>query len=527
MKKHFINITFITLTALCITSCKKSFDDLNNNPNKPTSVPASLLLNGVLNDIYEAPYTMNERWCQYFLCNYDYYGNNRYDFGAGDNYYSTLKNVEKMQEEALSVGQPAVNPYSTLSKFFKAYLYSKMSLEMGDLPLSEAEQGINSLTPGYDDQKSIFLKCFAWLDSANNELASLISSATTVSGDIYFNNDLSKWQKLVNTYRLRLLMDMSDKADDAGLDIKSQFAEIINNSTKYPVMESADDNFQYTFTHPTNDYPMNPDNYGFDGLRYNMSATYLGLLTSLKDPRTFVVSEPATAKVNAGVSPTSFDAYVGADPGEDQGIMFNKAGSGVYSQINRYHFYQTYTAEPSIQVGFPELCFVMAEAINRGWVTSGKLGNAEAYYKAGILASMAFYKIPLSGPITTYVYVSGSPGGADIKYNTYTVNVNFDTYYAQSPVKYAGDNSTGLTQILQQKYLALFRHSGLESYYTWRRTGVPTFTTGPGTGNSGRIPFRFQYPGSEQTANTENYKAALDAQYSGNDDINAKMWLLK
>ena len=130
MKKIIIHITLVAFTALLITGCKKSFDDLNSNPNKPTSAPASLLFNGVLNDIYEAPYSMKERWCQYFCCNYDYYGNNRYDFGSGDDYYSTLKNVEKMQEEAIKAGQPEMNPYSTLAKFFKAYLYSKMSFEI-------------------------------------------------------------------------------------------------------------------------------------------------------------------------------------------------------------------------------------------------------------------------------------------------------------------------------------------------------------------------------------------------------------
>lgn len=84
--------------------------------------------------------------------------------------------------------------------------------------------------------------------------------------------------------------------------------------------------------------------------------------------------------------------------------------------------------------------------------------------------------------------------------------------------------TVGLTQILQQKYLALFRHSGLEAYYNYRRTGVPTFTTGPGTGNGSRIATRFQYPLSERTA---NYQAALASQYGGNDDINGVMYLLK
>ena len=56
---------------------------------------------------------------------------------------------------------------------------------------------------------------------------------------------------------------------------------------------------------------------------------------------------------------------------------------------------------------------------------------------------------------------------------------------------------------------------------------MPTFTTGPGTGNGGRIAQRFQYPTSERTANTTNYQAALTSQYGGNDDINGLMYLLK
>lgn len=524
--KKMVNKGILALLLLVIASgCQKSFEDLNRNNNKPTSVPPGLLLNGVLNSLYDAPYSMNERWCQYFCCNYDYYGNNRYDFGSGGNYYPTLKNVTKMEEEALKGGANEVNPYSALGKFFRAYFFSKMTLTMGDLPMSEALLGAENLKPAYDSQKSIFQKAFLWLDSANTELAQLIQANNiTLSGDFYFDNDLSKWQKLVNTFRIRLLIELSKKAADPDLDVKGQFAAIVNNPSKYPIMESSEDNLAYRYVHPTNDYPMNPDNFGFDALRYNTSATYIGLLTALKDPRVFVTAEPAGALVNGGKSPTSFDAFVGADPGEDLGTMYIKANSGQYSLINRHHYYDTYTAEPGIQIGYPELMFNIAEAINRGWIANGPKGNAETYYKEGIRASMAFYQIPESGAMTVYFLHPGASLGT---YDSYSVNVNFDDYYNQTAVKYSANPAMALEQILNQRYLALFRHSGLESYFAWRRTGVPDFTTGPGTGNSGRIALRFKYPGSEQTANTDHYKKALTDQFGGNDDINGSMWILK
>jgi hypothetical protein len=50
---------------------------------------------------------------------------------------------------------------------------------------------------------------------------------------------------------------------------------------------------------------------------------------------------------------------------------------------------------------------------------------------------------------------------------------------------------------------------------------------GPGTGNSGRIAMRFQYPVNEKAGNTTNYTKALQSQFNGNDDINGLMWIIK
>jgi len=48
MKKTFkINFLLPLTILLAVTGCKKSFEDLTQNNNKPSSVPASLLFNGV------------------------------------------------------------------------------------------------------------------------------------------------------------------------------------------------------------------------------------------------------------------------------------------------------------------------------------------------------------------------------------------------------------------------------------------------------------------------------------------------
>jgi len=524
---------------LVLGGCKKSFEDLSSNQNKPLSVPPSLLLTGVVNDMYNpaggdnGPNGQNEIINQYYLYNYDYYGNNRYDLGSGDNYYKTLENVVKMEEEALKSGGAAVNPYNTLGKFFRAYFFTQMSLEVGDLPLNDALKGLTNRTPAYNAQKDVFKQAFLWLDSANADFNQLIgkpdlsitAEGQVLKGDIYYGNDLKKWQKAVNTYRLRLLLELSKKENDAELNIKQQFATIIGNKAQYPIFENEGDNLQYTYVAPTNFYPNNPGSFGFDASRKNMSSTYLGLLTQLQDPRTFAVAEPARYTVDVQKkSPTDFSSFIGADPGLDLGVMYSEAGAGKYSFLNRKYFFSTYTGEKSIIIGYAEMQFNIAEAISRGWLS----GDAEAYYTNGIKSSIQSYSIPLTGSFTAYFYRPGSTDVANAaNYDAYPVTFDFNTYYAQPLVKYVGNTADGLKQILQQKYLALFRHSGLESYFTYRRTGIPAFSTGPGTGNGSRIAMRFQYAGSERSANTSNYNAALQSQYSGNDDINGIMWILQ
>ena len=533
MKKIFKFYLLPALMLLTVTSCKKSFEDLTKNNNVPNNVPASLLLNGVLYNMVDFPDNANEIYCQYYIYNYNYYGNNTYNFGSGDNYYSTLKNVVAMEGVAASSGGAAINPYEAMGKFFRAYFFSKMSLEEGDIPMTQALQGLGNLTPKYDTQKAVMTQCLAWLESANADMTKLIANPSTggtglgatLGGDFFYGNSLVEWQKAVNTFRIRLLLALSKKATtDPDMNIPTQFASIISSPATYPLMSNTADNLQFVFISPTNYYPQTPDNFGQNGSRQNSSQTYISLLTSLQDPRVYAVAEPARFLVDVNKqSPTAFSSFVGADPGLDLGIMYSNAGLGDYSFLNRHRYYSTYTGEPSIQIGYPELMFNIAEGVARGWAP----GNAETYYVAGIQASMASYNIPATGSFTAYFYRPGSSSVADLgNYDTFLINANWATYYAQPAVQFTA-GAKGITQILQQKYLALFRHSGLESYFTWRRTGVPNFTTGPGTGNGQRIALRFQYPSSERTSNTANYNAALASQYGGNDDINGVMWLLK
>lgn len=527
------NILLFTAVLIILSACKKKFEDLETNPNLPEKVPAALVLNGIETSMagFQRPWNLEQRWNQFACCNYNYYGNQEYNWGGATLFYTTLKNVIKMEEEARAGGADDVNPYTALGKFFRAYFFYEMTMRAGDLPMKEALTGVDNLTPKYDTQKEIFIQVLKWLDEANNDLQTLINSAdNSLLGDYFFNNDLRKWQKTVNTFRLRVLIALSKKAADTDLNVKTSFASIITNPAKYPIMANMSDNLLFVWVNPFNKYPINPDNFGFDATRYNMSSTHIGLLTSLKDPRVFAVADPAGSKLKAGILPSDHAAFVGASPAEDLADMSTKAGQdngpgfvpGVYSFYGRYRYYRTYTAENTIVVGYPEMCFNIAEAINLGWTS----GDAADWYKKGIQASIGFYGIK-DGMNDFYYLKAGGKVSENADYINYKVSFNFDDYYIQPEVAYAGNNANGLAQILKQKYLAFFQNSGFEAYYSYRRTGIPEFAKGgAGTGNSGLIPKRFQYPGTERTTNGTNLTEALQRQFNGNDDINASMWII-
>lgn len=511
--KNLITSILIIALAFGTYGCR-DFDVLPNNPNRPASVPPSLILRGIESDINQAPWSLEHRQNQFWCCNYNYYGTNEYWVKADLNFL-TLKNVLKMEEAAKA--DVKATPYGALGKFFKAFLYARMTQKVGDLPLTEALKGLADKEPSFDTQKDVYIQILKWLDASNSELKTLIAANdVSLDGDFYYSNDLAKWRKAVNSFTLRVLISLSKKEADTDLNIKAKFAAILGNPTEYPVFTSNSDNMNYVYNGTTQLYPTNPGNKGFDKGRYNMAQTYVQGLTNLNDPRVFVTCNPAKAKLASGLLGTDFNAYVGAPSGQSLDDMSSQAGLGNYSYSNQKRYYGSLAGpEPGVQLAYWEQCFNIAEGINRGWAP----GNADTFYQNGIKASMSFYGITDGASISVTNQDEVAIG---------TVTASVTNYLAQPAVVYAGNNAAGLTQILTQKYLAFFQNSGQEAYFNYRRTGIPAFNAGPGTGNTGVIPRRWLYPSDESFYNANNLNAALARQFtSGVDDVNNELWINK
>ena len=300
--KQLKNIFLIFMGALLMMSCNKQIQEKQADPNNPTSVPPNLILGTVLTDMSGTgsagnlgginSWSLVQGWNQYHCQNYDYYGNNIYSWSNGSfDPYLVLKNVVQMEKEVTSRGVSAVNPYEAVGRFIRAYYYYNLTSLFGDVPQTEALQAPEVSAPSYTPQEQVFLYVLNQLDTANSDLATLIAAndnSLSSSQDIYYQGDLTKWQKLVNTFKLRVLVSLSNKATDATLNVPSQFAAIVSNPTTRPIFTSQSDDLQFVYnpgganTYST--YPFDPSNFGSSAGRFNMAATYVGTLTSLSDP---------------------------------------------------------------------------------------------------------------------------------------------------------------------------------------------------------------------------------------------------
>ncbi|ASK28747.1 SusD/RagB family nutrient-binding outer membrane lipoprotein [Chryseobacterium sp. T16E-39] len=475
----------LSVALLGLTGCSR-VDDFHDDPNRPKSVDAENILPGIEVSAFsniEAEAALASRQLTYIngVSSQQYYNWQRGSFGAYDN----IKQVEKMVEEANKKG---AKEYIALARFFRSYYYISLTETFGDIPYSEAIK-TDIFYPKYDDQKSIYKNVLAELALANTELSNL---NTVIRGDLIYNGDVLKWRKLINSYRLRILMDLSKKTDDPDLNVKQTFAGIINNPAQNPVMETVEESGQLPFYNVVNNrYPY----FNSNDLQtaYYMEQSFVDKLRTSKDPRLFKMAEKKTSTV--GTNPADpFSFYDGLYGSGDLGQNSTKASSGLASRINPRYFNDPIN-EPTLLMGYTELQFILAEAAVRGWIS----GNADTYYLKAINASMSFYKI--------------SP-------------TDIAAYLAQPAIGLQPGKE--IEMIMDQKHTAMFFNTGWQIFYDQRRTGFPKFNTdGPGILNNGKIPKRWMYPSSEITNNNANLNTAITKQYPGGDNINETMWLIK
>lgn len=246
MKKIIILLSM----SLIMTSCKKDFLDVNTDPSKVTSTDPKLILSSA---IVNAAYTKGGEASK-FSCIFSNqligadrqalsYSN--YIISAGDldnlwkyNYYSSSM---KADFDLITQAKTQKKPhYQALGNILMAMSLTECSDMWGDIPYSEAFQGIDVISPKFDNQLSIYISSDKLLDEAISLLnASDNGVPVSESYDLLYGGDVTKWIKLAYGIKARNYIHLtkrdasySQKAlDAANMSLSSAADNAIVNFT--------------------------------------------------------------------------------------------------------------------------------------------------------------------------------------------------------------------------------------------------------------------------------------------------------
>jgi hypothetical protein len=492
-----------------LISCN-NFDDINSNPDATTEVSASMLCtNIVLNVTRYSGRDSKAFITESALSKYLGYANEgqlseQYNRIGRSSFsmMTILPNIDQMIKYA--EGSIYENSYKGVGSFARAYTFFKLSMEMGDIPHSEANKGKEGIyKPKYDRQEEIFVNILNDLKDADRYFA----EGREFTGDpTPYNGDPVKWRKATNAFSLKVLMLLSKKESEASLEVKKRFSDIVQSGN---LMDATTGYFGLKYS-SINKHPVSGTNDQFTS-RTVISTLLIDNLKALNDRRMFYFTEPAQAQIFAGKKADDVDAYIGVDVSTDYSTMNAGHRAGQYSLLNLRYLKED-ACEPRLLLTFAEQQLILAEARILGWINTG---NAQDYYESGVKAAL------------TSMMENANAAFAHEK----AIDQSYIDNYFTGEAAFKATTAEQLKQIWMQRYILNFMQDAPTSFFEYRRNKYPEFPINPETSlnenNKNGIPMRWLYPSNESTRNRDNLEEALNRQYEGYDEINKLMWLLK
>ncbi len=206
--KRYIVMVILSL-ALFITGCKKSYLDINTNPNNATeeSITPDLILPLAMHNTASyagAGYASLARWMGYWTRGGDYGPSNEEEtynitttFGTGSwtNWYNNLYDYNVMEKKANASGQKF---YEGIAKTMKTLGFMYLVDTYNNVPYSKAFDLAGNITPAYDKGEDIYKDLFLQLDKA----LVLINEAdgkdvNLEKADIMFKGNAVMWKKFM------------------------------------------------------------------------------------------------------------------------------------------------------------------------------------------------------------------------------------------------------------------------------------------------------------------------------------------
>ncbi|MBC6990047.1 SusD/RagB family nutrient-binding outer membrane lipoprotein [Hymenobacter sp. BT491] len=472
--------------ALAAASCSPDkFLDVNASPNNPTTVQPSVQLPTItIGTGFVLGNTLG-RDADLFVQHYAglanqpatedrYVINGNYDNEWRNDLYSNNLNGAQTLIASSQETSPA---YAGIAKLIKAYNFALTTDLWGDVPYSQALQGLANIHPAFDKQQDIYEGASgiqSLFDLVREGLADLDKASVLKPGadDFVYKGDLTKWKKVGNMLLLKFANTVSRK--DPALATKVINEVLAKGAAGSAAINANADDFEVPFatavgnTNPF--YSYNITNRPDDQMA---SSRFLDSLAAFSDPR-LPKYFTTTPNNTAATQTTPYGKFSGFENGNTVTPPV-RANRSVYST---YVLGSAGQAPVRLLTNF-QRAFILAESA----ITLKTAGDANALYQEGIRRSME-----KTGLTTTEI----------------------DAYFAANPkiVTLAGTDAHKINQIIRQKWMA-WVGNGYEAYNDYRRTGYPRLQPALNVSVTPNIPNRLLYPPSEVAGNGENIPSVV------------------
>lgn len=547
-------ITIITMAcALFFASCSDEYmENMNTDPSKAATIDPNAQLTTAQLQTY-GDLSMMEIYRNYHYAftqqlmgcwNTTNYGgrhtldNNEMNRIWTSFYTQSLKNIIDAQYRTAEDAEK-VNINSVL-RIYRVYLMSIITDTYGDAPFSEAGLGFleGKFNPKYDKQEDIYNAFFLELEDAINKID---PTKDKVTGDLIYAGDVTKWQQLANSLRLRFAMRISNvnptKAQTEFENALAANGGVITDASSDALIKYMTIAFSFG-QEAYSDYRGNSLSqllFGNDPANNPsyLCSTFFNQLYNSGDPRTFKISR---CYYDGLMSATSPDNRVDITQEMiEKGIAFSPRDPGAYSwepwptgydsdicaelAVNNPSVTATMAREvepklannflksdnPGVVMTSAEVKFLMAEATVKKWNVGSAL--AEDLYKQGVRAAMDFL--------------------TDNYGCTATTDAEFDAFI-QDKGAFGHTDNQKLEAINTQAWILHFTNPA-ECWANVRRSGYPKLKSpaeyGFGqylTGGT-EIPVRLCYPVLESSYNKKSYNEAIE-RMGGTDNWHSLLW---
>ena len=547
-------ITIITMAcALFFASCSDEYmENMNTDPSKAATIDPNAQLTTAQLQTY-GDLSMMEIYRNYHYAftqqlmgcwNTTNYGgrhtldNNEMSRIWTSFYTQSLKNIIDAQYRTAEDAEK-VNINSVL-RIYRVYLMSIITDTYGDAPFSEAGLGFleGKFNPKYDKQEDIYNAFFLELEDAVNKID---PAKDKVTGDLIYAGDVTKWQQLANSLRLRFAMRISNvnptKAQTEFENALAANGGVITDASSDALIKYMTIAFSFG-QEAYSDYRGNSLSqllFGNDPANNPsyLCSTFFNQLYNSGDPRTFKISR---CYYDGLMSATSPDNRVDITQEMiEKGIDFSPRDPGSYSwepwptgydsdicaelAVNNPSVTATMAREvepklannflksdnPGVVMTSAEVKFLMAEATVKKWNVGSAL--AEDLYKQGVRAAMDFL--------------------TDNYGCTATTDAEFDAFI-QNKGTFGHTDNQKLEAINTQAWILHFTNPA-ECWANVRRSGYPKLKSpaeyGFGqylTGGT-EIPVRLCYPVLESSYNKKSYNEAIE-RMGGTDNWHSLLW---